>query len=75
MLGSLDPRLDVDPFQRKLRYNGLRPPIFVADEATGWHLLSACVHCGAEYGYDWEQMRRTTATPQASAGIKSGAAC
>lgn len=30
-----------------------------------------CVHCGAEYGYDWERMRRTTATPRASASIKS----
>lgn len=26
-----------------------------------------CVRCGAEYGYDWERMRRTTAArrPQA----------
>jgi hypothetical protein len=34
-----------------------------------------CVHCGAEYGYDWERMQRTTVTPrrtQASANIKSG---
>jgi hypothetical protein len=30
-----------------------------------------CVHCGVEYGYDWERMRRTTATPQASASIKN----
>ena len=35
-----------------------------------------CVRCGAEYGYDWERMRRTTVTssrrPQASVNIKSG---
>ncbi len=34
-----------------------------------------CINCGAEYGYDWERMRRTTAMPRrahTSANNKSG---
>jgi hypothetical protein len=50
-----------------------RPPECCALAGT---LNSVKVHCGAEYGYDWERMRRTTVTssrrPQASVNIKSG---
>jgi hypothetical protein len=31
-----------------------------------------CVHCGAEYGYDWERMRRTEAIPPQPAKMQSG---
>jgi len=31
-----------------------------------------CVHCGAEYGYDWERMQRTAAIPPHPAKMQSG---
>jgi hypothetical protein len=31
-----------------------------------------CVHCGAEYGYDWDRMQRTAAVPPRPAKMQSG---
>jgi hypothetical protein len=60
----------------------LRKLLFGCPHRLSWPMklpdgtyYQVCVHCGAEYGYDWERMQRTTVTPrrtQASANIKSG---
>ena len=60
----------------------LRKLLFGCSHLFSWPMklpdgtyYQVCVHCGAEYGYDWGRMRRTTATPrrpQASVNIKSG---
>jgi hypothetical protein len=49
----------------------LRKLLFGCSHRFSWPMkrsdgtyYQVCVHCGAEYGYDWERMRRTTATPR-----------
>jgi hypothetical protein len=49
----------------------LRELLFGCSHRFSWPMkrsdgtyYQVCVHCGAEYGYDWERMRRTTATPR-----------
>jgi hypothetical protein len=48
----------------------LRELLFGCSHRFSWPMklpdgtyYQVCVHCGAEYGYDWERMRRTTAIP------------
>ncbi len=48
----------------------LRKLLFGCSHRFSWPMklpdgtyYQVCVHCGAEYGYDWERMRRTTAIP------------
>ena len=60
----------------------LRKLLFGCSHRFSWPMkrsdgtyYQVCVHCGAEYGYDWERMNRTTAIlhlPHASVGIESG---
>jgi hypothetical protein len=48
----------------------LRKLLFGCAHQFSWPLKSSdgsyyqvCVHCGAEYGYDWQRMKRTKAIP------------
>jgi hypothetical protein len=57
----------------------LRKLLFGCSHRFSWPLkrsegtyYQVCVHCGAEYGYDWERMKRTAAIPPYSASMSSG---